>query len=102
MEKQNLALITEISAGGNTTHIVGVCEEGKIYTLTLNVEGNLSLDIRILDEDTSKILQKINPHSGFTTGSYAYKTFCSKSGLLNFDVRNNKLGKIYKINLQEV
>lgn len=99
MEKKNLALVTEIT-NNNADSLIGICEKAKVYTLTFNLEGVCTLDIQVLDDDTSKLLQKVNPHSGFITGSYAYRFFCPHAGNLKFDIKGT-FGKIDNIVLVE-
>lgn len=94
----NKSFVTEIT-NNNADGLIGICEEGRIYTLTFTVEGQCYLEIRLLDNNTSEIKQIINPHTDFISKKYGFRFLAHANGNLKFFIRGN--AKIKNIVLLE-
>lgn len=88
MEKQNLALVTQIT-NNNADCLIGVCSDKKIYNLSFTLEGERYVDfkVQLIDENTSKLIQIINPNNVLKPRHYSFKFVARKSGNLKFAIQ---------------
>lgn len=87
----NKALTNQIISTHNDSIIAALVEEGKKYLLSFNLENHATIKIEIKDNDTSKVLQRINKNIHHIGGQYKYVIFANNAGLLTFTISGNNI-----------